>query len=356
MRQWKLNKPIDPNVDLLTLKKMVVDEIKSDLENNKIQGKYSDPFKRRDNIESGTDNIELVGGRKPESEEVKIRNLERQRQRKEMEGKVADENAAALLGNQEVIVDQLTDLILEEYLKHENQMKQQENLTEEEKEYLRQRERVNGFVAGLNLSQSYSHDSMDPTVKDIGEEVLKDKIDSIFNALQKDKKKEEISMKSIERKRTINELMKTSTANFDKGKRKIEFDLEQSWEEGGEEVKGKSKVNRGRSKDNKGNKGNKSRESTIIEVSEESSPVKSRMSDPVGSGMHYVGAEHVMVSAGPAPVSGPSSQYYQNLGYQQVSGQPMYQPVSSQPMQSHPGFNLSDIQHIVSQTIANEMK
>ena len=318
---------------------MVVDEIRSDLENSKIQGKYVDPFKRRDNIEGGTDHIEVVGIKQPESEDSKIRNLERQRQRKDMENKVAEENEATLVSNQDAIVDELTDLILEEYLKHEKQAKQQQNLTEEEKEYLRQREKVTGFVASLNMNQSFNHDLIDPTVKDIGEEVFKEKIDSIFNAIQKDKKQEAMNMKSLERKRTINDLMKSSTVNFDKGKRKIDFDLEKSWDEDAEEVKETSTMKRGHSK---GRGGKNKNASTIKEVSEESSPNKSvKLSEPVGSGTQYVSSEQFMVPIGNAPLSGPSPQYYQ----------PIYQPISAQP-----GFNLSDIQHIVSQTIANEMK
>ena len=50
MEEKKVNEPAY-NTDLLTLNKQIVEEIGSDLQNHKEGGKYTDPFKRRDQFQ-----------------------------------------------------------------------------------------------------------------------------------------------------------------------------------------------------------------------------------------------------------------------------------------------------------------
>lgn len=325
-------KIVDPKTDLLTIKKMVIEDISNDLKDQKMNGKYIDPFKRRDNLETGTDHIVTMGQKRPESEDSKMRNLDRQRHKDEIMAKTAEKNEKLAAEDQEKVVDALTDLILEEYLKYERENKEFEHLTEEEKiqrqEYYREREKVTGFMASLNKSHIFS-DSVDPTVKDIGEEIFNEKIDSIFKELEKDKKQQAREKKTFDRQRTIQDLVKSSTMQLDnKGKKKIDFDLDESWEgSDAEETKGKRKP-----------KKSKKKTSTIAEQSQEDSPMKvEHHALPVGAGRPQMGSTQVSLEGNQMPMYA-------------------YPPQGYYPVQPHPGFNLGDIQQIVANTIAQEMK
>ena len=326
-------KVVEPHTDLLTVKKMVVEDIKNDLENNMTRGKYIDPFQRRDNLENGIDVIETVGLGKPESEESKMRSMDRELHKRDIEGKVAAESEKASKEGQDQVLDAVTDLILREYLKNDIESKEYADMTEEERENHREKEKISSFMASLNKNQMFS-DSVDPTIKDLGEEILNEKLEDLFKDLRKGKKNEERNKKSLERKRTIHELMKTSGNQFEKSKKKINFEIdEESWENSSREE------TKTRKKKSKKNKTMKESFESIDEESNEETPYKKNQI-PVGA--QFSSGEMGFVNNFGGPVA---------VGARPGYNQPVYQPAPTQP-----GFNLGDIQQIVQNTIANEMK
>ena len=56
-------------------------------------------------------------------------------------------------------------------------------------------------MAGLNATTTYGRDHIDPTIKDIGEQLFDDKIESIFKDVAQDKKIEQIKSKTSDRRR-----------------------------------------------------------------------------------------------------------------------------------------------------------
>lgn len=355
MEEKKASEP-NPQVDLLTLNKQVVEEISNDFKYNDKAGKYVDPFKRRDQLDSkchlnsslillisaGTDNIELIGSKKPESEESKMNNLQKQRQARNLADEIADKNSE-LGGDQEKILELLTDMILEEYVKHERQTAAVEHMDEEEKEYYKQRERVTGFMAGLNQSAGFSRDHIDPTIKDIGEKVFDEKIESIFKDLTKEKKQQELFEKTLERQKTINQLKKSATmVGGARGKGKVDF--EESWEDSDEDVKQKASKTSKKGAKSKQRK-SKERVSVIEEQSVEESPSKGFSQSVTGGGMIEVvgGPQQIMVGANPGVIG----------AYPYAVSAPPPQIVQ---VPAEPSFSLADIQNIVSSTIAYHLK
>jgi hypothetical protein len=327
-----------PETDLLTIKKMVVEEIKKDLQTSKVSGKYVDPFKRRDNIEGGIDHIETVGMRAPESEETKLRNLKREKHRRDIEAGVADKNYEETQEIRDKLLDAVTDLVLEDYINHGNYVKQMEGMNEEQRQYFTERDNVSNFMASLNQSRNFAGESIDPDIRDIGEEIFNERIDGIFKDLEKQKKQETITKKSFERQRTIQGLIKSSTQQFDKAKKRIEFKDEQSWDgSDNEETKTRQQKREERSKERGKIKDHQMR--TIEEQSEEQTPQKVNVNQiPVGAGRPSQQIIEINET------SGPSTHYVHYV-------QPPAQQFAAQP-----GFNLGDLQHIVQNVIANEMK
>ncbi|CAI2381350.1 unnamed protein product [Moneuplotes crassus] len=326
--------PVEPTTDLLTLKKQIVEEVDNDLKRNTAKGKYIDPFRRVNNLDNDMGVIETVGVAQPGSEESKMRTLDRELHRRDIGERVAARNTQDSQPDQDKVLDAITDLILEEYLKHHNESKDYASMTEEEKKEQREKENISSFMASLNKNQMFEQ-PIDPTINDIGEEVIQEKLDSIFKEFQKDKKAADRTIKAAERKRNIHELMRSSTSQFDKSKKKINFEIdEESWEESGKE---ETKVQTKKSKKIK----SKSKESN------EESPVKSQQmsrevhSTPVASGYGYV-----QTPSGTMPVAGPMV----------VGAHPGAQQFIYESAQAQPSFNLGDIQQIVQNTIANEMK
>ena len=194
MEDKKINEP-NAETDLLTLNKQIVEEISEELANN-FEGKnnrYVDPFKRRDQIDSksfvfsnlylkflaATDNIEIVGS---------STKMPKSNKHNKIRPEISEKNSKELKDDQDKIVDILADLVLDEYIKHENQETADHSIDQEQEELYRQRDKITNFMAGLNNTDTYGRDHIDPRIKDIGEQVFDEKIDSIFKDIAKDKK------------------------------------------------------------------------------------------------------------------------------------------------------------------------
>ena len=307
-----------PETDLLTIKNMVVEEIKNDLEYNKVNGKYVDPFERRDNIDNGTDHIETVGIKQPLSEDAKMHSLTRETKRNLIKDQISEQNEEIRTDDQNKILEAMTDMILEEYMNHNRQTREMENMSEDQKRHFHQRDNVSSFMASLNQTHNMDGTSAEPSVQGIEEDALYDKIHDIFQEVEQEKKNKTMKNKSIERQRTIESLNHNSTQQFKKSKKKIAVSLDDSWDGSVEETKNPKK-----SKKDKKNKYD-----TIEEDNEEETPYKINRVMPAG----------------------------QNPGARMIQVPTEYVEYGYPPPQQQPGMNLGDIQQIVQMTIANEMK
>ena len=84
----------------------------------------------------------------------------------------------------------LTDHVMDEYLKNEEEQAALEGLTDEQRQIHEERVKVNKFISGT-LPKSRMDNSVNESVRELGEEMVADKINDILKEVSRQNKTEE---------------------------------------------------------------------------------------------------------------------------------------------------------------------
>lgn len=176
------------DIDLLTLKKMVIEDIRKEMMSGGIidapspmpEPVFSDPA------------LEMRGDGPPSESDKAIRDKQRARQ-DEIQRNLEQQNESVLSDGQESILNALTEQILEEYLRNEQEEAKLAGLTDEERKIEEERRKLNSFMSGQFRPQE---DQMSESFKRVGEEMITEKLAEIF---EKELPKQKMSTRQSQR-------------------------------------------------------------------------------------------------------------------------------------------------------------